>query len=202
MNNSHWQSICRRLRRDIHPIQMGHRFTLCEVIEHKSGSDFEGILSHLKSQHNGNIRAAISIEASSRGYGDPYDVTNYGSQINWYTDSVPNSWLQFDFKDRSVSISSYSMKSRYDGYHIPRSWVLEGKNDDTDWTELDRHDNDNTIQGGHAFHNFKCPSRCDGCMHMYRYIRLRQTNVNSNGNNHLLFCNFEVFGRITRPNPS
>jgi predicted transposase YbfD/YdcC len=81
---------------------------------------------------------------------------------------VPNLWLQFDFQDRRVSISSYSMQSHADVHHIPRSWAIERSNDDADWIELNRHDNDKTVQSGHAFQNFKCPSRDDD--RMFRYI--------------------------------
>jgi hypothetical protein len=199
MNESHWQSICRRLRRDVGPVLSGSRFIQSEIV-HKGRQDFEGILYHLKQQHGGDIRSAVSIEASSFANGDPYQVTNYGARVDWYTDILPNSWLQFDFKDRSVSISSYSMKSRYDGEYIPRSWVIEGSNEDTDWIELDRRDNDDTIRGGHAFHNFKCPSRGDD--HMFRYIRLRQTGLNSNNTNVLMLCSFELFGRLSSPGSS
>jgi hypothetical protein len=199
MNESHWQSICRRLRRDVGPVLSGNRFIQSEIV-HKGRQDFEGILYYLKQQHGENIRSAVSIEASSLSYGDPYEVTNYGAKVNWHTGHVSNSWLQFDFKDRSVSISSYSMKSRYDGEFIPRSWVIEGSNEDTGWIELDRRDNDDTIQGGHAFHNFKCPSRDDD--HMFRYIRLSQTGLNSSNYNHLLLCNFEPFGRLSSPGSS
>jgi hypothetical protein len=195
INDIHWQSICRRLRRDVHPAFPTNRF-IREWIKHKPGSDFEGILCHLKGLHGGNIRSAVSIDASSRGTGDPYDVTNYGSQINWYTRSEPNSWLRFDFKDRRVLVNSYTMKSRYDGYYIPRSWVIEGRNCDTDWVELDRHDNDNTIQGGHDFHNFKCAHVQDDVL--FRYIRMRMTDSDSSSYYHLVLCNFELFGQLTR----
>jgi hypothetical protein len=132
INNIHWQSICRRLRHDVHPVIPTNRL-IREWIEHKPGSDFEGILCHLKGLHSGNIRSAVSIDVSSCEYGDPYDVTNYGSQINWYTRNKPNSWLQFNFKDRHVSMNSYTIKSQ-DGNCIPRSWVIEGRNCDTDLT--------------------------------------------------------------------
>jgi hypothetical protein len=121
---------------------------------------------------------------------------NYGSQINWYARSEPTSWLQFDFKDRRVSMSSYTMKSRCDSGYIPRRWVVEGKNCDTDWVELDGHDNDSTIQVGHDFHNSKYTRVRDDMM--FQYIRMRMTGLDSSGWNHLLLCNFELFEQLTR----
>jgi hypothetical protein len=195
INMCHWQSICRRLRRDIRPVLPGSRF-IGKLIEHRPGADFDGILAHLKSQNAGNVRAAVVIEASSQGKGDPYDVTKFGEQVTWFTGNVPKSWLQFDFKDRSVSVTSYTMKSRQDGAHIPRNWVLEGKNaDEKDWVKLDRHANDGAIQGGYSFQNFKCPDQSE--TRLFRYIRLRQIGPNSYNQHFLQLCNFELFGRLT-----
>jgi hypothetical protein len=89
------------------------------------------------------------------------------------------------------------MKGRYNGFNIPRSWVLEGKNEDTDWLVIDRHENDNAIQGAFAFHNFKCHTRNEP--DMFRFIQLRQTGVNSHNSNHLAMCHFELFGRLMDP---
>jgi hypothetical protein len=196
IDESHWTSICRRLRRYVRPDLSGNRFVR-KVLEHRGGADFDGILRHLKGQHNGNIQAAVSIEASSQEYGNCYDVTNYDSQSNWYTANIPNSWLRFDFGARRVSVDSYSMKSRINGAHIPRSWVLEGRNEDTDWVVIDRHENDNTIQGVFASHNFKCPARND--LDMFRFIQLRQTGLDSNNYNYLTMCHFELFGGLMNP---
>jgi hypothetical protein len=108
LNEYHWQSICRRLR-DIRPVLPGSRF-IGKLIEHRPGADFEGILTHLKAQNQGSVRAAVVIEASSHGKGDPYDVTKFGEQVTWFTGNPTKSWLQFDFKDRSVSIISYTRR--------------------------------------------------------------------------------------------
>jgi hypothetical protein len=202
LNECHWRWICRRLRRDVRPILSSTRFIECETIDHSPGHEFEGLLSHLKQLHGGNIRSAVSIEQSSPGYGDRYDLTNYGAQISWYTSNATNSWVRFDFKDRMVSMSSYSLKSRYDGNCIPRSWVVEGGTNDTEWTELDRHTNDATIVGGSAFHNFKCGNENRGCDRMFRYIRFRQTGLNSRNDNYLVLCNIEIFGRLSHPRSS
>jgi hypothetical protein len=195
INESHWTSICRRLRRDSRPDLSDSRF-VAKVIEHRGGADFDGILCHLKRQHGGNIRAAMLIEASSHGQGNCYDVTNYEVPTNWCTANLPDSWLRFDFRTRRVAVSSYSMKSCSSGAHSPRNWVLEGRNEDTDWVVIDRHENDNSLQGAFASHNFKVPTLND--LDMFRFIQLRQTGLNSY-NYHLRMCHLELFGRLMDP---
>jgi hypothetical protein len=196
IDESHWTSICRRLHRDVRPNLSGNRF-FRKVLDHRGGADFDGILRHLKGQHGGNIRAAVSIQASSQECGNCFDVTNYDAQTDWYTRNTPNSWLRFDFGPRRVSVDSYSMKSRCNGACIPRTWVLEGRNEGTDWVVIDRHENDKSIQGVFASHNFKCPARND--LDVFRFIQLRQTGLESNNCNHLTMCHFELFGRLMDP---
>jgi hypothetical protein len=196
IDQSHWTSICRRPSRDGSPDMFGNRF-VGKVIEHRGGADFDGILRHLKGQHGGNIRAAVSIEASSHEYGDCYDVTNYDTQTNWQTQNISDSWLRFDFGTRRVAVSSYSLKSRGGGANILRSWGLEGRNENTDWVVIDRHVKDKTIQGTLTSHNFKCSTSND--LNCFRFIRLLQTGVNSNNYDNLTICHIELFGRLVNP---
>jgi hypothetical protein len=81
INESHWQSICRRLPCDVRPILSVNRFVETPI-EHTRSQTFEGILCYLKQQHGGNIRSVVSIDESPQGYGGPYEVTNYGAQNN------------------------------------------------------------------------------------------------------------------------
>jgi hypothetical protein len=86
------------------------------------------------------------------------------------------------------------MKSRSNGACIPRNWVLKGRNEDTDWVVIDRHENDNAIQGALSSHDFGCPAGND--LDMFRSIQLTQTGVNGDGSNYLTVCHFELFGRL------
>jgi hypothetical protein len=89
------------------------------------------------------------------------------------------------------------MKSSHSVAHIPRNWVLEGRNEDTDWVVIDRLENDNSLQGVFASHNFKVPTPND--LHMFRFIQLRQPGPNSDNYNYLTMCHFELFGRLMDP---
>jgi hypothetical protein len=81
IDETHWTSICCPLHRDVPPNLSGSQI-VSRAIEHRGGADFDGILRHLKEQHGGNIRDAVSIEASPHDYGDRYNLTNYEAQTD------------------------------------------------------------------------------------------------------------------------
>ena len=72
---------------------------------------------------------ASSINHNSQG---PKNVLkNDGS--TWCSENLPNSWIWFDFKQRKVSITSYSMN---DDYKV-KSWKVEGSTDGSTFEIID-----------------------------------------------------------------
>ena len=74
---------------------------------------FNAIVSHLRGECRGNPheKVVISITALSNSYNQCHQLVDYGWNNTWFTDSKPNSWVQFDFKSRHVCLSHYSVKS-------------------------------------------------------------------------------------------
>ena len=60
----------------------------------------------------------------------------------WISKDEKNSWIQFDFKTRSVSLKSYSLRSKYG----PKSWKIEGSNDMNTFTLIDQRNNPNDFK--------------------------------------------------------
>ena len=85
----------------------------------------------------------------------------------WISQNVKNSWIQIDFKTRSVSLKSYSLRS----YCGPKSWKIEGSNDMNTFTLIDQRNNPN---------DFKCDEyvnqhyNVNGSQDQFRYIRITQ----------------------------
>jgi hypothetical protein len=52
-------------------------------------------------------------------------------------DYVPNSWICFEFKNKSVSLHHYTLKSSGQGAHFFVQWEIEGSNDGSTWKSLD-----------------------------------------------------------------
>jgi hypothetical protein len=94
-----------------------------------------------------------------------------------------------------VTLTHYSVRSRRDGNSANlRSWILEGSNDCESWVEIDHHTNDSSLNSQGAIATFPISSSSD-----YRYIRLRQTGVNSSGDHRLMVNAIEFYGTLTIP---
>jgi hypothetical protein len=106
-----------------------------------------------------------------------------------------NSWICYDFKDMRVTLTHYSVRSRrdYNNNHL-RSWILEGSIDCKSWVEIDHHTNDSSLSSQGAIATFPVSSSSD-----YQYIRLRQIDVNSSNNHHLIVNAIEFYGILIIP---
>jgi hypothetical protein len=104
--------------------------------------------------------------------------------------NTPNQWPCHGFKNLKVQPTHYSISSHNNIYCL-RSWVLERSSDGSKWNELDRHENDSTINKEHTIGTFSISVR-----NKYQYLRVRQTGKNGGGNDYLTIHAFEVFGRL------
>jgi hypothetical protein len=102
----------------------------------------------------------------------------------------PNQWLCYDFKDRKVRPTRYSIHAHSSGYYL-RSWIFEGSMDGSRWTELDCHTNDQTTNSNHPIGTFPVSQHFE-C----QFVRLRQTGVCAEGNHHLILFAMEIFGDL------
>jgi hypothetical protein len=118
---------------------------------------------------------------------------NYAQEDYWSTQSTPNSWIQFDFKDRVVSLTHYALKSDGHSYHLLQ-WTLSGSMDGETWTILDRQ-NTQDLNGIYKTKIFPCgESSSQG--EFSRYIRLSHTGKDSTGNYYLMLAKIEFFGSL------
>ena len=207
-----WQNLCKCLRIPFESetiglplLESGKRFgsevKMCLFREKL----FDGIISHLNKEC-GNLRAQkiIDVTASSTGYGDPWLVTDYGkdSKIHWFSKSEPNSDIRFDFKERRVGLTGYSLGSRDtldgDGYLV--QWVVEASNDNESWTCLDERNEQSLV--GRGKEKYFCVER--QVREKYRWLRIRQTGKRAFGgkygnDDYLVLAKVEFFGALHRP---
>jgi hypothetical protein len=161
-----------------------------------SGSAFSGILSHLSGKCGGNVheRGIVNITSSSDGSNKPWEVTNHGCDSYWLSLNAANSWICFDFKENSICLKNYTLKTDrwcLTQIHL-REWVIEGSNDNSTWTVLDKQ-NTEDLNGPSLVKTFGCSSESS---QFFRFVRLRQTGRNCCGNDHLLLTNIELFGSL------
>jgi hypothetical protein len=192
-----WNSICSRLRCPIAQAsqQSGRRYgENCKIFT--DNEPFSGIISHLTADCGGNVHehGVVSITASSTRRNLCHQVANHGWNDYWYSDNRLNSWIRFDFKDKRVQLTGYTVKSAGHGGHYLRQWAVEGSNDGSNWTALDARDTQELCHD-YATKTFRCESQVEKS-EWFQYVRLRQTGEDSTGFSHLFLCNLEFFGKL------
>ena len=168
---------------------------LTKEFNYNSSDQFNGIISHLKRECGGNVhvKGVVNIKASSNYSNQCHQLVDYGTIEDWWTKDEPNSWVSFDFKEKKVSLSSYTLKSRTDwDEKQPVQWEIEGSNDESSWVSLDSR-NTQEQRGFGAVKNYSCNKGNHG---FYRFIRMRQTGLNSSGAHYLVLSQIELFGKL------
>jgi hypothetical protein len=197
LNKDLWSSLCRRLRSPISISSLPCSRFRGWVFELDSSRRFEGgIISHLtpKSGENVHTLGIVSITASSSSRNQCYQVADYEWKDYWNSSSASGSWIQFDFKDRRISVSDYTIKSDGHGGSHLRHWSVEGSTDGQSWVSLDRRDTSD-LNGDYIVRSYHCT--LSDAKSFFRYIRLIQTGTNSSNYHQLQLCNLEFFGSLS-----
>jgi hypothetical protein len=153
------------------------------------------LIHHLTKVCGGNVceRGIVDITCSSTVRNKCCQVADHDWNDYWYTNGVANSWIQFDFKNRCVSLAHSTLKSGGSGYHL-LEWTVAGSRDGVSWDPIDcrktQELNDNYITK-----TFTLSASMSGTR-FYRYIRLTQTGKNSSGCDFLMLAVVEFFGRM------
>ena len=171
------------------------------TFEYERGQEFEGIMKYLTTQSCGNIHDNGTIEITTNNLYDgchPKNLVDY-SNNNHYDPSdgnKNNSFVCFDFKDKLVQLTKYSIKSYTQRYL--KNWCIEVSEDGHQWETIDRHENDSNLKGEYKVAVFNIsPERNE----FYRFIRLVETGCHWGSSNCYDgdFCNLEFFGRLQQP---
>jgi hypothetical protein len=125
----------------------------------------DGIISHLTKECGGNVHDGNIVEVTTGSFektvaepgpakhiADLEDDTHFCSTCRGYTDDIQhtkNSWVCYDFKERRILPTQYTIRSYYDmvaRYHI-KSWLVETSVDGISWREIDHKEYNNELNG-------------------------------------------------------
>ena len=81
---------------------------------------------------------------------------------------------------------------------VENTWIIEGSNDKENWKTIDERSNEESVVDVSASNTFKIETN-KSTNDFYRFIRIRQTDVNSSHSNSLVFSVMEFFGTILEP---
>jgi hypothetical protein len=189
-----WTAICGRLCLSVDAKPQSERY--CVKSKHfvpKSSSPLAGIIAYLTSTHCGNVHDQGIVNVSGSTTCGSYVAKN---AVDLLTDSSfkslnePNQWLCYDFKDRKVRPTHYSIRAHSSNHYL-RSWIFEGSMDGSTWTELDRHTDDESTNSNHPIGTFSISKGCES-----RFLRLRQTGISAYGQHYLILFGLEIFGDL------
>lgn len=167
-------------------------------------NQFNGIISHLTKECGGNVheKGIINITASSENNDtrrNPKHVVEFNDNKNKFfrSKNLENLWLSYDFKNRKVRPTSYSIRSKpydYGDFH-PKNWVIEGSNTGNEWKILDSRQEITSLNGNNLASTFQIQEKLEK-NEFYRFLRIKQTGLNASGSNYLGFSSLEYFGSI------
>lgn len=166
------------------------------------GNNFEGIFSRLWEETGGNpvTNGTVSIEETT---GRSQSKVSFlvdpekRKQSDWFctTDNVGGSSFIFDFKDKRVSLSGYSLKAHpktWSDRHFIKSWKIEGSNNKETWSLVDEQRNSKVLLANSAEGHWSFQQSPP-----FRFFRIMLTDRTSSGSNFFALHAVEFFGNIS-----
>ena len=158
----------------------------------------DGIIAHFTRECGGNVHDKGIVNVTASSFDDshpPKNVLDLVGPLYFSAKDQNGVWICFDFKERAVIPTSYSVRSepRPPGLYHLKSWVIEVSNDGSSWTEIDRRDDNNDLNGPYLTGNFqisRVPSES------LRFFRLRQTGETHRGGYYVEISSMEIFGTL------
>jgi hypothetical protein len=138
-----------------------------------------------------NPSTSGQITASSSGnfnasY-EPPRATDRTDDYPWHSNGAA-SWIKFDLELYRIRVDDYTLRTRTDyqyGTYLT-DWILEGSNDDSDWTAID-------TRNGQTYTHSTTTRYTTTPTVGYRYLRIRDTSANS----HMVIGEVEFYGSLT-----
>jgi hypothetical protein len=175
-------------------------------VKENSKEPLRGILAYLTKQYKGCVHrlSAVIVTASSVAEEPPDQPGRYaasnasavGDSSSFQSGSESGAWLCYDFYDKAVTVSSYTLKSRGTpdggkGRSNLKSWRVDGSTDGMTWFQVDEQRGREDLDNRGALQTF--PVTLSG---EFRFIRLVLTGPNWSSRNVIWISAFELCGQL------
>ena len=124
---------------------------------------------------NNKIEEEIRMTASScfnPSYFQPQNVLNFEDKNkSFWSELSPNNWICFEFVNNRIVPTNYTIRScnlAKDRTH-PKSWVIEGSQDNNSWETLDEQKNCSYLELGDSIHTFKIDNQTSKSFHLMHF---------------------------------
>ena len=202
-----WIKLCERLKEELKESKQRKSHKCTEKVKkriefkYSESNQFSGIINYLN-KTNQNINNCINITSSSV-YGNqsnclPTNVVLFNDQNNFFfPNNEQNCWICFDFKERRVVPTHYTIKTSTAGWvsgHYPKSWIIQGSIDNESWETIDEVKETNSLNGSGAINTFTINKQNE---HEFRYIKMKSTGYcTSNNSYYFSIDSFEIYGNL------
>lgn len=161
-----------------------------------SDGDTNGVFYWLGSKSNTQLWQnpqtinKASFASSGVNQGALSDLTDRSSSNFFTTDGASNNFVSLDLgAGHSLVCNYYSIQARNVANYYPRSWKLQGCNDNISWANLDEQNNNQSLNNPSSWLSISVTSTI-----AYRYFRILLASPNSSGSNQLCFGELEFYG--------
>ena len=163
---------------------------------------FEGIIHHLQNNKNDNLHDLGIITVTSKTvYGSNYPkyVIDFNSN-DYFSSSDDLDWLKYDFKDKKIRPTSYSIKTRHDyDDQNPVNWCIEvsntGGDNNEEWRIIDSRTGIQSVSKRNQTDTFHIQTQLTD-EESYQYVRFRCTGRTSHNCDCLAISSLEYFGTL------
>jgi hypothetical protein len=162
------------------------------TLEQLPQSSSDGIISSLTAKYGGNVheKDIVKLTSSSVSH-DPTcalkNVVDLTSRSKFVSGRTTGDWICWDFRQMRVCPTHYTIECKF-----LKTWVVEGSVDGDNWTEIDRHTNNQDFRTSSGPASFGVLKRMQ-----YRFIRLTQTANCHSGGFGLTLCAVDFFGILS-----
>ena len=166
-----------------------------KILFSSKNNNLNGIFNFL--QKKSNIENEVKVTASSNAGGNLQKILLSENENNdFYTNSENNPSICLEFKKYRIMPKSYTIKSsnNYQGGHHPKSWIIEGSEDNSNWIKIDEQKDCSELNGPKFSYNFEIKKKYDM---EFKFIRITHTgNCWDNCNNILSIGSIEFYGDL------
>jgi hypothetical protein len=121
----------------------------------------------------------------------PETLLNYDNSTLFESKNEPNSWFSVQLKSKKIIPSGYLLRSHGNSGNTPKTWRLEGSNDNNQWIVIDQQENRDwkTKQWSEVYLPVQTKEA-------FSYFKFTQTGKNYQKDDYLRLNYFEIFGTI------
>jgi len=159
---------------------------------------FSGIFNGLSKKLGRNLADSSDVDVTASSIMDspngPKNVMKNDDSY-WHSQDIPNSWIQFDFKQNKVSITSYSLHV----FYCLKSWKVEGSINGSTFDIIDNKvdticfkDCEGKFYDPNSQKNFSVQPNNK----FYKIIRITSTSKKWNNNDQFNLYRVEFFGFV------